>query len=298
MYKKKFEIKEHNGAVYSLINDENYIYSASADKFITRWNPINGQQDSFSVKCESAIYKINHLVNKSVLIIGTSLGDLHIINTKLKTELKFIKHHNAAIFDIQFDEVNNRMYIGDAHGNLSIWDTNDWSLLLTIPFECGKIRSILILNELNKVIFAAQDGKVRVLDSKFYNTIFEFFAHENGCFTLVYSELKRNILFTAGKDGFIKSWRMDDFSEILEIPAHNESIYKLKVYGSNLFSISRDKTCKIWDINSLNFVYKIEPKLGGHTHSINDFLFYESCLFTAGDDKRIICWETNFLIDV
>lgn len=293
MYKKKFEIKEHSGAVFSLTKDENYIYSASADKFVTRWNPNTGEQDSFAIKCETSIYKINHLKNKSILVIGTSSGDIHIIDTKIKNEIKFIKYHKVPIFEIQFDEVDNRMYVGDADGNLSVWNTIDWSLLLNLPFECGKIRSILILKKLNKVIFGAQDGKIRVLNNTNFNQEFVFDAHVNGCLTLSYSELKKNVLFSAGKDGNIKVWWLDGFKEVFVFPAHKESIYKLVVTKNTLISISRDKTSKVWDISNLDFLIKLDRKLGGHSHSVNDILLFDAYLITAGDDKRIIFWQPD-----
>jgi WD40 repeat protein len=291
MYKKKFEIKEHSGAVFSLTKDENYIYSASADKFVTRWNPNSGEQDSFAIKCESSIYKINHFQNKEILVVGTSLGDIHIIDTEIKAEIKFIKYHKVAIFEIQFDELDNKMYVGDADGNFSVWNTIDWSLLLNLPFECGKIRSILVLKEFNKLIFGAQDGKIRVLNKTNFNQEFVFDAHVNGCLTLFYSEFKKNVLFSAGKDGNIKAWRIDNFKEVFTFPAHKESIYKLVVINNKLISISRDKTTKLWDTSNLDFLFKLDRRFGGHSHSVNDILVFDTNIITASDDKRIIFWQ-------
>lgn len=293
MYKKKFEIKEHLGAVFSLTSDQNFIYSASADKFVTRWDPNTGRQDSFAIKCESSVYKINFFSLKDNLIIGSSIGDIHVINTKNKSEEKYIKYHKSAIFEIQFDELNNRMYVGDADGTLSVWNTNDWSLLLTLPFDGGKIRSILVLNEYSKVIIGSQDGKIRVLDNKYYNLEFIFDAHDKGCLALAYSNLKQNVLFSAGKDGFIRTWTLNNFKEIFMLPAHKDSIYKLSVAKNILISTSRDKTSKVWNISNLDFITKLDRKLGGHTHSVNDILVFNSHLISAGDDKRIICWEPN-----
>ncbi len=293
MYKKKFEIKEHLGAIYSLAKDNRFIYSSSSDKFVTRWDPNSGEQDNFSIKCDSSIYKIHHSQNQHVLVIGTSAGDIHVVDTKLKEEVKFIRYHKVAIFDIQLDEIKNLMYVGDADGNLSVWDTISWKLLLNLPFDCGKIRSILILNDLNRVLIGSQDGKIRVIESDFFNLIHVFNSHKNGCFSLIHTELKKNVLFSSGKDGYIRAWDLKNFKQLIAIPAHNESIYKLKIYKNYLVSTSRDKTCKIWDIKTLDFVLKLDRKLGGHTHSVNDILIIEPCIITASDDKRIICWEPN-----
>ena len=292
MLKKKYQIKEHSGPVFCLTKDNDFIYSASADKYVTRWNPNTGEQDSFAIKCESSVYKIIHFFSKNILIIGTSIGELHIIDTLNKCELKFIKYHKVAIFEIRVDELNGKMYVGDADGNLSIWNIRDWSLLLNLPFDCGKIRAIHILNSHNQIIIGAQDGKIRVLDN-FYNLTSSFEAHKGGCLSICHSVLKNNILFTSGKDGFMKAWELKNYKGVMAIPAHKESIYNLKVKDNFLFSVSRDKSFKIWDLNSLDFISKIDRKSGGHSHSVNDILIFNSNIITAGDDKQIICWETQ-----
>jgi F-box/WD-40 domain protein 7 len=294
IYTKKYEIREHQGAIFSLTKDNTFIYTASADRYVTRWNPFTGLQDTFVIKCESSIYKIIHFKHKNILVVGTSNGDIHIIDSENKSELKFIKFHNVAVFEIQIDEFNHRMYVGDADGNLSVWNTENWSLILNLPFDCGKIRAIDFLGEdSNKLVIGSQDGYVRVIETNYYNLITSFNTHNGGCLALSETEFKKNILFSSGKDGYIRAWKMDTCKEVIAIPAHNESIYKLFEKNGLLYSISRDKTLKIWDSNSLDFIFKIERKIGGHTHSINDLLFFDDLLFTVGDDKRIICWETS-----
>ncbi len=295
MFKKNFEIREHSGAIFSLAFDNQYIYSASADKFVTRWFPDSGKQDSFALKCETSIYKIVHFKNKNILIVGTSNGDIHIIDSQSKIEIKFLKYHQAAIFEICLDEINDRMYVGDANGILTVWNTSNWTLLISLPFECGKIRTIYLIDEHNVLIFGAQDGKIRSIDTNYFNLISSINAHNGGCLSLCQSLTKNSIIFSSGKDGLIKAWTLPDFKEIIAFPAHNEAIYKLVEHNGFLISASRDKTCKIWDAKTLDFVFKIDRKIGGHSHSINEIVIIDDQIFTAGDDKRIISWVSSFL---
>jgi WD40 repeat protein len=290
MFQKEFEIREHNGAVFSLTHDDKFIYSASADKFVTRWSTANGKQDDFSVLCDSSIYKIFHLKFQKILIIGTSKGDIHIINTESKEEIKFIKFHKVSIFEIYCDEKNHRMYVGDADGNLSVWDILNWKLIICLPFDCGKIRTIISIEKSGLLLIGSQDGVIRVLDSTTFNLISSIKSHKGGCFSMLYSDLKQNVFFSAGKDGCIKVWNLIDFKEFFSIPAHYEAIYRISVYEHDLISVSRDKTIKVWDFKTLDFKQKIERKHGGHTHSVNDLLIIEDRFYTSGDDKRIISW--------
>lgn len=291
MFKKSFEIREHAGAVFSLTKDNNFVYSASADKYVTRWKIESGEQDSFAIKCDASVYKILYLEPLKLLVIGTSKGDLHIIDTCSKQEYKFLKYHQVAIFEIQFDALKNRLYVGDADGNFTVWDTITWKLILSLPFDCGKIRSIIIVEEKELIFFGAQDGEIRVLNRQNFNLLSSFIAHKDGCLSIFYTSKKSSVFFTSGKDGFIKAWDLNTFQNVLSIPAHNEAIYKLDSIGDYLISISRDKTLKFWRINSLDFVCKLERKNGGHSHSINDLEVINQTLFTSSDDKRIIRWE-------
>lgn len=292
MYKKKSEIREHTGAIYSLASDSKFVYSSAADKFVTRWDISTGEQDSFAIRCDSTVYKILFIPNRNLLVLGTSLGDIHIIDTISKSEIKFLKYHKSAIFEMNYDVFTDRLYVGDAEGILSVWEIDEWKLIITLPFDCGKIRSIFIVEKFNFLFIGSQDGYLRVLDLKSFNLINEFKAHDLGCMSIFYSEIKKNILFTVGKDGYLKSWNLIDFRNVLNIPAHNEAIYKLKIANSDLVTISRDKSLKIWDINTLDFKSKIDKKTKGHTHSINDLLTIDNYIVTCGDDKRIIFWES------
>jgi WD40 repeat protein len=294
MYSKKFEIREHAGAVFSFAKDRSFLYSASADKFVTRWNKDTGVQDTFVIKCENSIYKIFHFPDNDILIIGTSKGDIHVVDSQTKKEIKFIKYHQVAIFEIQFNPLTRYVYIGDADGNLSVWDSENWDLVITLPFECGKIRTIIFTQDYHFLIFGSQDGNVRVLDNKTFNLVTFFKAHEGGCLSLLHCNNKQNVLFSSGKDGFIKAWDIRDFKLILGIPAHNEAIYKITDLNDVIISVSRDKQVKFWKINTLDFLFKIERNQRSHSHSINDILVLDNQFFTAGDDKRIICWHPNF----
>jgi WD40 repeat protein len=178
MFIKQFEFSDHSGPVYCITKHNNAIYSSGADKFIVRWDLTNLKQDNFVIQLEYSAYSMLHLSQDPLLVIGCSNGDLHIINTKEKKEIKFIQHHKSAIFTIIEIPEKQLIITGDADGNVCIWNSSNLSLLLQIPLNSGKIRAIEYLN--NELIIGCKDGKIRFFDLVFFNQIVEIPINTDG----------------------------------------------------------------------------------------------------------------------
>lgn len=294
MLSKTREITGHAGAVYTVDGHDNKIYTGSGDHFIARWDLDSGEQDKFAIKAEQSVYSLR-LVNEALqLIFGTSSGSLHIIDLGHKTELKHFVQHKTAIFCIRENSFKKHVYSTDADGNLAIWKSDSWELLLFLPLQCGKIRDIALNADGSLIFLACQDEKIRVFETTGYNEILAFTAHKDGTNCLHLFPGKPELLLSGGKDGHLRVWKWQDEKAILEIPAHNFGIYRIAFLedGACFATASRDKTLKLWDAKTCNVVQRIERKHGGHSHAVNDlWKVNESELVSVGDDKRINVWR-------
>ncbi len=288
---KKIEFSGHQGAIYSLVFDDEFIYSASADKYVTRWNLKLGIQDKFAIKFSNSPYSISLFSNNSKLAVGLDNGNLHFFDLIERKELKFYIQHKSGIFCIQENSLMKQLYSTDADGNLAIWDTDNLELLLYLPFDCGKIRGICLDKLGRKLFLACQDGFIRILETKYFNQIGELYAHENGVTSLVFNN-ENNQLISGGKDAILRIWNFDNMKQIKAIPAHNFIVYDIKILNAFEFiTVSRDKSIKIWSLNNLNVTQKIDYKNGGHLHSVNKIQSLNNNSFaTCSDDKKIIVW--------
>ena len=72
-------------------------------------------------------------------------------------------------------------------------------------------------------------------------------------------------------------------------------IYKLAISIDNKLadSVSRDKSIKLWEVDSFNILKKIDRRMDkGHSHSVNDISWInEKEFFSAGDDRIIRRWK-------
>ncbi|MGV3630336.1 MAG: hypothetical protein ACO1O6_03980 [Bacteroidota bacterium] len=293
---KRLEISGHAGAVYTVDGHDKFVYTGSGDAFVAKWNLETGLQEKFSIRAEKSVYKIKLIGQADKLVIGTSSGSLHILDLPAKKEIRHFVQHKQAVFAITENPAKNQLYTGDAAGNLAVWDAVSWELLLFLPLECGKIRSILTDEHGDQFFLACQSGEIKVFDSTSFNETASFFAHESGTNTLSFPPGNTSTLLSAGKDGYIRAWDLKTLEKQVEIPAHNFGIYQLEFFngGRHFVSISRDKSIKLWDSASFKVIQKTERKQGGHSHAVNAiYKKSETELVTVGDDKRIIYWELS-----
>jgi WD40 repeat protein len=294
---KSKEFIGHSGQIFSIDFDGNFIYSASADKFVTRWDIMSGNQDSFAIKFEKSPYSIRLFTNAVKLAVGLENGDLHFFDLIKKNEIKYYQQHKSAIFCLLENTSKNQLYSTDSDGNLAVWNTESLKLELILPFSCGKIRRMMLNSEESKLYLACQDGIIRVLDTTFFNLVDEISCHSSGLTAFALYPENENLLLTGGKDAYLKLWDLETKSCLKSVPAHNYVIYDILFSDSKHFvTISRDKSIKVWDTESFNVVQKIEFKQGGHKHSVNSILKIDEYSFaTCSDDKSIKLFSGNGL---
>ncbi|MFM8595580.1 MAG: WD40 repeat domain-containing protein [Flavobacteriales bacterium] len=288
LYTSRFQLLGHNGPIYALSQHADHLYSASSDKLVVRWNLTDGTQDQFVVKTERPAFSILKLQYCPQLVIGQDDGSLHIIDVEQRTEIRHLKVHQHAVFSIAENQTKGQRYTTDAAGNLLVWD-DSWNLLLTMPLDCGKIRSLQLSPDGHFLFLACGNGKLKLLDTEFLNQVNEWTAHQEACTALCL--LPNQTILSGGKDGYIRHWSPD--GELLKFfPAHKGTIYGLARLNDELYaSVSRDKTIKIWQNTTHQIFQKIEVSGRAHLHSINALVACDNQMITAGDDKRIHVWS-------
>lgn len=288
----------HSGQVFSIDFDGKYIYSASADKFVTRWDLNSGTQDNFAIRFEKTPYAIRLFSNNSKLAVGLENGDLHFFDLIEKKESKFYQQHKSAIFFLLENRSKSHLYSSDAEGNLAVWNTETLKLEVILPFACGKIRRMMLNSNESKLYLSCQDGILRVLETTYFNLIEEFSCHPNGLTAFALVSGNENQLLTGGKDAHLKLWDLETRTCLTSIPAHNYVIYDILFLDSKHFvTVSRDKSIKVWDSDQFAVIQKIDIKRGGHKHSVNSIIKISDLSFaTCSDDKTIRLFSKSNLL--
>jgi WD40 repeat protein len=176
------------------------------------------------------------------------------------------------------------LYIGLGSGRLAILDfvRLDWIYLEQISSD--KIRAIVYDTNTHCCYIGAKDGELIAFDVSAYCVNDRWHAHDGGVNSLCFTST--NLLISGGKDGHIRVWNNKEC--VNSIPAHRGVVYGLIQVGAYIVSCSRDKTIKVWEMESLKPVQKISF----HRQSVNQMAQQNAHSFvTASDDHRIAHWE-------
>ena len=296
LIEKLFELNGHSAAIYSLdhfSNSPNYIYTAAGDGFIARWDLTKKTQDAFSIRLNASSYALKCIDSTSYLVAGLSTGNVHIVDVENKKEIAHLKYHTTGIFSIQVNLSKMHLYITDAIGNLSIWNINNFTFLMSLPLDCGKIRHIELLENGARIAVCCQDGFVKIFETDYYNEVIGRKINDQGVNFFKSFPQKQSLGILGGKDGFLHLVSTENLEEIHNFPAHNFAVYQIAFHPDSILfaTVSRDKSLKIWNSANLSLIKKLERPQGGHTHSINCVKWISNeKLVTVGDDKRVVVW--------
>ena len=291
MFIRVGEIAGHAAAIYDIEYDGKYIYSASGDKFIARWDKETLSQDKFAIKFPFTPYTLSLNLAQNHLAVGLSDGALHIFDLEERKEIKHLQIHQKGIFTLEYLPELNWLLAADAEGFITIWKSNSYELVVRLPLDCGKIRAAKYHPETDSIIVGAQDGKIYSISCVTLNVSILANAHEGGVGTFLYLD-KTEQFVTGGKDGHLRVWT-SDWQMVKEIPAHNYMIYDLlQLNEGQVVSASRDKSLKVWNVDEWSVIQKLDLKTKGHRHSVNKVISIENGLFaTSSDDARILIWS-------
>lgn len=284
-------IIKHSGPIYDAVSDNlGHCFTTSADGFIASWNVLKGEQDKLAIHVDVPCFSLTFNNENNILLAGNRNGGLHFIDLNEQKEVKYITHHNKAIHSLQYSRLNQNYYCGDANGNLSIWDSENFQLKLNIPLSCGKIRNISLTECEKFVAVSAQDGILRIFDTERFNEIVTIDNYEGVNCSLFYGDF----IITGGKGARLKIWNWKTGKLIKNIPAHNYLIYDILIFEKHntLITASFDKSIKLWQLPDLDFIQKIDSNLKGHQSSVNRLCKIDKNHFiSVGDDRKILVWN-------
>lgn len=285
-------ITGHAGAIYDVCLSANLsCFTTSADKYVVKWRLEEGVQDKFTAKLEFSGYRLALNNAKNILAVGNSRGGIHVIDLTTNREVRFMLQHKSATFSMVYSPKTNEFYSGDSDGFFCVWCGDNFDLKLTLPLECGKIRNIALNEDASFIALSCQDGRVRILETGFFNESFSLNAHKGGANCSIFYG---DVIYTGGKDAHICSWDWKNNKRLTHIAAHNFAVYDFLLMGNNkwLVSASFDKTIKLWDAQTLKIIKRLEKKDGGHSHVVNRLAKVSDFQFiSVGDDRQSILWE-------
>ncbi|MBC7629742.1 WD40 repeat domain-containing protein [Ferruginibacter sp.] len=292
----------HGGAIFTLepAYNAHLFYSGSSDNMVVEWNMEDQQQNKVVAKLPAKAMALKYIPERNLLLVGQSLGGIHVIDLNKNEEIKLLQLHRQSIYDIQYLAEKESIWALAGDGTLSVWSINDFSLITALKLCDKKIRSIDFNIVLKEAAIGCGDGSIRIFDFETYveKKILKGHLDDFSVNTVCYHP-NGKLLLSGSRDACLNVWDIEnEYALIHRIPAHNYAIYSIVFSSDKKFFAtgSRDKTVKIWDAENFDLLLRIDKhQHEGHTHSVNKLLWsdFNNYLISTGDDKAIMVWGIN-----
>jgi len=284
---KKFTLSGHKGAVYRLWGKENYLYSVSGDGYLVEWD-LETLDGKAILSYPSPLFAL--AVTPSYLVVGTMDGCVLLYDREKHRVSRYQVSSKPVYFLCDFNDT--RVLIGEGSGYLHELNLSEkkvkcvWKSEPLLPLRC-------VEQVENGFIIGGYEGFLWYLQSEGYHTVYRYKAHAKTIFSL-----KRHgeILWSGGRDAYLRGWMWKTGEQVVEIPAHYFTVNQIDLDEGQrfLFTGSRDKTIRIWDLDTYRLLRVIDfPRRAGHQASVNTLFFHSKpgLLFSGGDDRQIIGWR-------
>ena len=277
--------------------------SGSGDGTLVRWSLATPDHGELLARTDQGVFSLLPIHGTDLLLVGGANGDLRVIDLIQRRETQLLRFHSKGIFRIVALPYG-RLACAGGDGGLSIWSMSEVNAIdgafalrpvRSIPLCEDKLRDLALSPAGDRLAVACGDGTVRVLETDGFNETNTLAAHDGGANAVAWHPSKPALL-TGGKDGHVRVWNtIEGFRELRSIAAHRSTVYRIAFDADDLRCVtpSRDKTAKLWMADSLEPMGRMDREHGGHALSVNDAIWIDGDLITAGDDRRVLRWTMN-----
>ncbi len=284
----------HAAAIYKLIPGHltGTFISCGGEGYVVEWEPQVSDKGQLVARDTDSLYCSN-MFDKEQLFLGTKNGMLINCNLNKPQEIRKLDIHRKGIYSI----ASNDEFIFTAGGDgwLRVLDRNSMNLIFSYQLSGTALRSVVLIPETNQLLVAGTQAKIFQLNALNFELISgNSSIHSNSVFCMLMKSTDE--FYSAGRDASLNYNTIGNSIENkISVPAHMNTINDLALNQdmSLLASVSRDRTIKIWNPESLELLKVIDGlKFRSHTHSINAVLWHDQeTLISAGDDRMIKVWK-------
>jgi len=287
----------HRDGIFSLVkgSKDSMFYSSGGDGMIAQWDLKGSIDGQLICKLDSPVYSMCYLNQAGKIILGSSKGNLHVVDLLESREEKNLIAHSQSIFDILHVPERKLIITSGFDGMLIFWEAETYMVQARIQLSGKSARCMSLHPDRNQLAVGFSDHSIRIVNLDTLQTSNTLTGHTNSVFSVSYSPDGR-FLLSGGRDVTLKIWDVENSYELVKtITAHllhiNSIVYNFG--GSLIATGSMDKTIKIWDAVHFSLLKVIDKsKMEMHTSSVNKLLWMDdNILISASDDKSLMAFK-------
>lgn len=215
-------------------------------------------------------------------VVEWSLKKMAFVMVKLPVESSVYALHNY----------NNRLYIGERSGLLTIYDFVTQETIAQIQAHKKPIFDIITIKDKDELLTTGEDGSVAVWSLKNFEELYKFQVSTEMVRTMAVSKDESEIAF-GSKDYAIYIYNTSDYSFKHRLQDHSMPVTSLAYHpdGQYLISGGRDAILNVFDLPN----YNLEETITAHMFGVYGIVFHPTLPYfaTCSQDKSIKVWDSE-----
>ena len=159
------------------------------------------------------------------------------------------------ILSLCFSPDQRLLALSTLDNTVKVFFTDSLKLFLTLYGHKLPVLDISISSDSKLIATCSADKNVRIWGLDFGDCHKAFFAHNDSVMAVRFiphpiERDEQHILFSASKDGVVKSWDGDKFEQIQRLEGHHGEVWAMVVgrTGEMVVSASHDKSIRFWEV--------------------------------------------------
>ena len=207
--KKQSGFIQLNGDIFSLQPLNGSAIAATGGGYIYRLDAELKISESIHPTEKSARAVILSLDSRA-LTSGWSDGKIRMLDTNSLKEQAAFTANEPSVFSLL--QINGKLISGGRDAQLKIWDTNDYSLIKTIPAHWFTVNHLVLSPDKKLFASASRDKSIKIWDASTFELLKvidlrHYPAHTHSVNRLLWTPFE-NLLISAGDDRKIKVWKV------------------------------------------------------------------------------------------
>lgn len=198
--------------------------------------------------------------DKSVKFWRFDVAEEEIPGTRRTTQrLKLTQNRQLKLSDdilsLAFSPDQRLLAVSTLDNTVKIFFVDSLKLFLTLYGHKLPVLDMSISSDSKLIATCSADKNIRVWGLDFGDCHKAFFAHEDSVMSVNFvphpvEQDERYILFSASKDGMVKTWDAQKFEQVQRLEGHKGEIWAMAVSrtGEMVVTASHDKSLRLWEV--------------------------------------------------
>lgn len=159
------------------------------------------------------------------------------------------------ILSLCFSPDQKYLALSTLDNNVKVFFVDSLKLYLTLYGHKLPVLNISISSDSRLIATCSADKNVRIWGLDHGDCHKAFFAHQDSVMQVAFiahpvEQDEKHLVFSASKDGVLKSWDGDKFEQIQKLEGHHGEIWAMAVSrtGETIVTASHDKSVRLWEI--------------------------------------------------